>query len=89
MLRMPRDLVRGKDVGSHLRCQGLRQAFLLYQHLAGRAWIESEELSVDDLSGPEGLQIFRGWIQERYQEVSKIAESVLSSVVFGGSPIRR
>ena len=63
--------------------------FLLYQHLAGRAWIESEELSVDDLSGPEGLQIFRGWIQERYQEVSKIAESVLSSVVFGGSPIRR
>ena len=55
-----------------------QQALLLYQHLSGRAWVESEELSVDDLGGENGLKIYRAWIQERYQEVevSKIAESL-------------
>ena len=55
-----------------------QQALLLYQHLSGRAWVESEELSVDSLSGENGVQVFRSWIQERYQEVevSKIAESL-------------
>ena len=55
-----------------------QQALLLYQHLSGRAWVESEELHVDDLAGSDGLSIFRSGIQERYQEVevSKIAESL-------------
>ena len=55
-----------------------QQALLLYQHLSGRAWVESEELCVEDLAGDNGLSIFRAWIQERYQEVevSKIAESL-------------
>ena len=55
-----------------------QQALLLYQHLSGRAWVESEELNVDDLAGSSGLAVFRTWIQERYQEieVSKIAESL-------------
>ena len=55
-----------------------QQALLLYQHLSGRAWVESEELSVESLSGPDGLQVFRDWISERYQEVevSKIAETL-------------
>ena len=55
-----------------------QQALLLYQHLSGRAWVESEELNVDDLAGSSGLTVFRTWIQERYQEieVSKIAESL-------------
>ncbi|CAE7414743.1 RE2 [Symbiodinium sp. CCMP2592] len=55
-----------------------QQALLLYQNLSGRAWVESEELSVEDLSGNNGVSIFRAWIQERYQEVevSKIAESL-------------
>ncbi|CAE7483963.1 unnamed protein product, partial [Symbiodinium necroappetens] len=58
--------------------EGHQQALLLYQHLSGRAWVESEELSVESLSGPDGLQVFRDWIQERYQEVevSKIAETL-------------
>ena len=41
-----------------------QQALLLYQHLSGRAWIESEGLSVEDLPGPEGLQIFRGGLRK-------------------------
>ena len=55
-----------------------QQALLLYQHLSGRAWAESEELSVDDLAGENGLSINRSWIQERYQEmeVSKIADGL-------------
>ena len=57
-----------------------QQALLLYQHLSGRAWVESEELNVDELAGEGGLKVFRAWISERYQEVevSKIAESLTS-----------
>ena len=55
-----------------------QQALLLYQHLSRRAWVESEELNVEDLAGSSGLSVFRTWIQERYQEieVSKIAENL-------------
>ena len=55
-----------------------QQALLLYQHLSGRAWVESEELNVEALADENGLKIFRAWVQERYQEVevSKIAESL-------------
>ncbi|CAE7353792.1 GIP [Symbiodinium sp. CCMP2592] len=55
-----------------------QQALLLYQHLSGRAWVESEELSVEDLASERGLQIFKSWIRERYQEVevSRIAEAL-------------
>ena len=55
-----------------------QQALLLYQHLAGRAWVESEELNVEELAGEGGLKVFKAWIAERYQEVevSKIAESL-------------
>ena len=55
-----------------------QQALILYQHLSGRAWVESEELNVDELAGDKGLMVFRAWISERYQEVevSKIAESL-------------
>ena len=49
-----------------------QQALLLYQHLSGKAWVESEELN-------DGLRIFKGWIRERYQEVevSRMTEDVL------------
>ncbi|CAE7939290.1 unnamed protein product, partial [Symbiodinium necroappetens] len=55
-----------------------QQALLLYQNLKGRAWVESEELQVEALSGPEGLEVFRAWIQERYLEVEvgKIADAL-------------
>ena len=55
-----------------------QQALLLYQHLSGRAWVESEELNVDDLASSRGLSIFKSWIRERYQEVevSRIAEAL-------------
>ena len=55
-----------------------QQALLLYQHLQGRAWVESEELSVDVLASESGVQVFRQWVQDRYQEVevSKVAEAL-------------
>ncbi|CAE7252997.1 RE1 [Symbiodinium sp. CCMP2592] len=55
-----------------------QQALLLYQNLSGRAWVESEELNVEDLASERGLQIFKSWVRERYQEVevSRIAEAL-------------
>ena len=46
-----------------------QQALILYQNLSGRAWVEVEELDVDRLASAEGVEIYRRWIQERYQEV--------------------
>ncbi|CAE7707470.1 GIP [Symbiodinium sp. CCMP2592] len=44
----------------------------------GRAWVESEELSVERLASEQGVTVFRQWVQERYQEVeiSKVAEAL-------------
>ncbi|CAE7680753.1 GIP [Symbiodinium microadriaticum] len=58
-----------------------QQALLLYQHLQGRAWVESEELSVEAFASDNGVQIFRQWVQDRYQEVevSKVAEALTYS----------
>ena len=55
-----------------------QQAILLYQSLKGRAWIEAEELDVKELSMPDGVEKFKSWITERYQEieVGKIAEAL-------------
>ncbi|CAE7251490.1 unnamed protein product [Symbiodinium sp. KB8] len=36
--------------------QSTGEALLLYQHLSGRAWVESEELHVDDLAGSDGAK---------------------------------
>ncbi|CAE7610734.1 RE2 [Symbiodinium sp. CCMP2592] len=55
-----------------------QQALLLYQNLKGRAWIEAEELEVAELCVPDGVEKFKAWIAERYQEieVGKIAEAL-------------
>ena len=55
-----------------------QQALLLYQHLTGRAWIEAEELDVTQLASTCGVEVFKTWISERYQEieVGKIAEAL-------------
>ena len=55
-----------------------QRALILYQHLSGRAWVEAEELDIEALSQDNGVEVFRRWAQERYQEVevSKIAESL-------------
>ena len=55
-----------------------QRALMLYQHLSGRAWVEAEELNVETLCSEEGIETYRRWIQERYQEVevSKIAEAL-------------
>ncbi|CAE7255000.1 RE2 [Symbiodinium sp. CCMP2592] len=55
-----------------------QQALLLYQNLKGRAWIEAEELEVAELCVPDGVEKFKAWVAERYQEieVGKIAEAL-------------
>ena len=60
------------------RAPASQRALLLYQSLGGRAWVEAEELNVDDLGTDAGVSILKAWIQERYQEVevSKIAEAL-------------
>ncbi|OLQ03552.1 Copia protein [Symbiodinium microadriaticum] len=60
------------------RAPANQRALLLYQSLGGRAWVEAEELSVEDLGTDNGVSILKAWIQERYQEieVSKIAETL-------------
>ena len=60
------------------RTDPTQQALLLYQNLSDRAWVESEELNVEDLASPQGLKVFTSWIRERYQEVevSRIAEAL-------------
>ena len=60
------------------RAPASQRALLLYQNLSGRAWVEAEELRVADLAKDDGVEVFRRWVQERYQEieVSKIAESL-------------
>ncbi|CAE7713298.1 unnamed protein product [Symbiodinium sp. KB8] len=51
---------------------------LLYQALSGRAWIEAEELQVSELATEDGVEKYKAWIMERYQEieVGKIAEAL-------------
>eukprot|EP00439_Symbiodinium_sp_Y106_P009077 s7512_g1.t1 len=48
-----------------------------WQDRRGRAWVESEELCVDDLALESGVQTFKQWIIDRYQEVeiSKVAKA--------------
>ncbi|CAE7840260.1 EIF4E2, partial [Symbiodinium sp. KB8] len=60
------------------RAPKAQQALLLYQALTGRAWIEAEELQVTELATDEGVEKFKAWITERYQEieVGKIAEAL-------------
>ena len=41
----------------------------LYSHLTGRAWVAAEELSVDRLTGPDGIQYYMDWVRIRFMEI--------------------
>ncbi|CAE7643318.1 EIF4E2 [Symbiodinium sp. CCMP2456] len=74
-----RSYLRQIDAWSKLtRTPRDRQALLLYQSLQGRAWIEAEELQVTDLANEDGIEHFKAWVVERYQEVEigKIGEAL-------------
>ena len=49
---------------------------MLYNHLSGRAWRDAEELRLEDLDSPDGVQVFRRWIETKYldREVVKVAK---------------
>ncbi|CAE7822217.1 GIP [Symbiodinium sp. CCMP2456] len=77
------DTENGGDLGSSARSY-LRQvsawekmtklapdqrALVLYQHLAGSAWVNSESLSVDELASPDGVNRLREWVRQHYLDV--------------------
>ncbi|CAE7025469.1 GIP, partial [Symbiodinium sp. CCMP2456] len=46
-----------------------QRALVLYQHLAGSAWVNSESLSVDELASPDGVNRLREWVRKHYLDV--------------------
>ncbi|CAE7582602.1 RE1 [Symbiodinium sp. CCMP2592] len=46
-----------------------QRALVLYQHLSGSAWVNSESLNVEDLAHPEGVARLREWIRQHYLDV--------------------
>ena len=46
-----------------------QRALVLYQHLQGAAWINAEQLAVDKLSAPDGINYFKEWITQHYLDV--------------------
>ena len=74
-----RSCIRQIDAWTQVtRAPKTQQALLLYQALSGRAWIEAEELQVSELATEDGVEKYKSWIMERYQEieVGKIAEAL-------------
>ena len=62
-----------------LRCTRLpaeQRALALYSALTEKAWVYAEELDMDILSSPHGVEYFLEWIQTRFMEVemSKISQ---------------
>ena len=41
----------------------------LYTALRDRAWVDSEALNLENLSGARGTEYFKAWIKERYMDV--------------------
>ena len=54
----------------------------LYSHLTGRAWVAAEELSVDRLSGSDGIQYFMDWVRICFMEIeiTKVANVMMSEL---------
>ncbi|CAE7456103.1 RE1 [Symbiodinium sp. CCMP2592] len=45
------------------------RALVLYQHLSGSAWVNSESLNVEELARPDGVDRLREWIRQHYLDV--------------------
>ena len=54
----------------------------LYSHLKGKAWVAAEELSVDRLADPDGLQYFLDWIRIRFMEVELTKVATVMNLLF-------
>ena len=59
------------------RLPAAQQGLVLYQNLAGKAWVAAEELSVDKLSADNGVQYLVKWISGRYLdlEITRIGKA--------------
>ncbi|CAE7216060.1 GIP, partial [Symbiodinium sp. CCMP2456] len=55
-----------------------QRTLVLYQHLQGAAWINAEQLAVDRLSSPDGVEYFKAWVTQHYLdiEVTSIGRSL-------------
>ena len=59
------------------RLPAAQQGLVLYQNLAGKAWVAAEELNVDKLSADTGVQYLVKWISGRYLdlEITRIGKA--------------
>ena len=59
------------------RLPAAQQGLVLYQNLAGKAWVAAEELNVDKLSADNGVQYLVKWISGRYLdlEITRIGKA--------------
>ena len=67
-----------RKVSAWLRCTRLpepERALALYTHLKGRAWVFAEELDIDKLGAPGGVEYYLEWVRVRFMEmeVNKVA----------------
>ena len=46
-----------------------QRAPVLYQHLSGSAWVNSESLNVEELAKADGVDRLREWIRQHYLDV--------------------
>ncbi|CAE7572050.1 GIP [Symbiodinium sp. CCMP2456] len=68
----------GGELGTSARSYLRQRALVLYQHLQGAAWINAEQLAVDRLSSPDGVEYFKAWVTQHYLdiEVTSIGRSL-------------
>ena len=74
-----------RKVEAWLKCTRMAEkdrGVALYTHLAGRAWIFAEELDMDLLARPGGVNYFLDWVRVRFMEIEATKISNVMSELF-------
>lgn len=74
-----------RKVKAWLKCTKLpdkERALALYTHLSGKAWVCAEELDVDLLGTPGGVEYYLDWVRVRFMEMEVNKVSNVMSELF-------
>lgn len=74
-----------RKVKAWLKCTKLHEkerALALYTHLSGKAWVCAEELDVDLLGTPGGVEYYLDWVRVRFMEMEVNKVSNVMSELF-------
>ena len=74
-----------RKVAAWLKCTRMAEkdrAVALYTNLGGKAWVFAEELDVDLLARPGGVDYFQDWIRVRFMEMEVTKVSNVMSELF-------